>query len=140
MPAVFRPPNVPPAELWTPLPKDPVFADLRQRRGGHYLTIVGRLKDGVPIARASRTRDDRAALARQYPKDNEGWGVRLASPKLRRRSTDRAPSPARSGRSRVSDRLRQRREPSARALERRSREVAIRTASEPGARSSSASS
>jgi predicted permease len=79
MPAVFMtPPNVPPAELWTPLPKDPVFADLRQRRGGHYLTIVGRLKDGLPIARAEADLSTIAqALARQYPKDNEGWGVRL---------------------------------------------------------------
>ncbi|HEY6929635.1 MAG TPA: ABC transporter permease, partial [Thermoanaerobaculia bacterium] len=79
MPALFKtPPNVPPAELWTPLSKDPVFEDLRQRRGGHYLTIVGRLKDGVPIAQAHAELETVAqGLASQYPKENEGWGVRL---------------------------------------------------------------
>jgi putative ABC transport system permease protein len=79
MHAVFKtPPNFPPAELWTPLPKDPVFEDLRLRRGGHYLTIVGRLKDGVPLARAGAELSTIAQeLARQYPKENEGWGVRL---------------------------------------------------------------
>ncbi|HJW15434.1 MAG TPA: ABC transporter permease, partial [Thermoanaerobaculia bacterium] len=79
MPALFKtPPNVPPAELWTPLSKDPVFEDLRQKRGGHYLTIVGRLKDGVSIAGAQAELATIAqGLARQYPKENEGWGVRL---------------------------------------------------------------
>ncbi|HEX7251459.1 MAG TPA: ABC transporter permease [Thermoanaerobaculia bacterium] len=79
MPALFKtPPNVPPAELWTPLSKDPVFEDLRQRRGGHYLTIVGRLKDDVPVAQAQAELATVAqGLARQYPKENEGWGVRL---------------------------------------------------------------
>jgi predicted permease len=47
MPASFTtPPEIPVAELWTPLTQDPVFADLRERRGGHYLTVVGRLADG----------------------------------------------------------------------------------------------
>jgi putative ABC transport system permease protein len=79
MPAIFKtPPNAPPAELWTPLSKDPVFEDLRQRRGGHYLTIVGRLKGGVPTARAQAELATVAQeLARQYPRENEGWGVRL---------------------------------------------------------------
>ena len=79
MPALFKtPPNVPPAELWTPLSKDPVFEDLRQRRGGHYLTIVGRLKDGVSIAGAqAELATISLGLARRYPKENEGWGVRL---------------------------------------------------------------
>jgi putative ABC transport system permease protein len=79
MPALFKtPPSVPPAELWTPLSKDPVFEDLRQRRGGHYLTIVGRLKDGAPISRAQAEMATVAqGLAEQYPKENGGWGVRL---------------------------------------------------------------
>ncbi|MGE5413286.1 MAG: ABC transporter permease, partial [Syntrophomonadaceae bacterium] len=48
MPASFKtPPDVPPADLWTPLEQDPVFTDLRQNRGGHYLTLVGRLRGGV---------------------------------------------------------------------------------------------
>ncbi|HKF44568.1 MAG TPA: ABC transporter permease, partial [Thermoanaerobaculia bacterium] len=79
MPAIFlTPPNVPPAELWTPLPKDPVFADLQQKRGGHYLTIVGRLKDGVTIPQAEADLAMVAkGLAKQFPKENEGWGVRI---------------------------------------------------------------
>jgi putative ABC transport system permease protein len=79
MPAIFKtPPNAPPAELWTPLPKDPVFEDVRQKRGGHYLTIVGRVKDGVSTAGAQAELATIAqGLARQYPKENEGWGVRV---------------------------------------------------------------
>jgi putative ABC transport system permease protein len=81
MPASFQtPPVYPPAELWTPIAQDPVFADLRQRRGGHYLTIVGRLKEGATAASA---RAELAAisgtLALEYPKDNEGWGVRVVA-------------------------------------------------------------
>jgi predicted permease len=72
------PPNNPPAELWTPLAQDPVFADLRQKRGGHYLTVVGRLGRGVSIRQAeSELATIQSALARQFPKENEGWGVRL---------------------------------------------------------------
>ena len=74
MPALFKtPPNVPPAELWTPLSKDPVFEDLRQRRGGHYLTIVGRLKDGVSIAGAQAELATIAqGLVRRFPKKTRG--------------------------------------------------------------------
>jgi putative ABC transport system permease protein len=80
MPSVFKtPPSVPLAELWTPLSQDPVFEDLRQKRGGHYLTIVGRLKDGVTAAGAQAELATIAGgLARRYPKENEGWGVRIA--------------------------------------------------------------
>ena len=79
MPASFKtPPDVPPAELWTPLEQDPVFADLKQKRGGHYLTLVGRLADGVTREQAQAELSTiAAALAREYPKENEGWGVRL---------------------------------------------------------------
>src|SRR5262249_10225470 len=53
LPAAFRtPPDNPPAALWAPLVQDPVFGDLRQKRGGHYLRIVGRLKPGVTLAAA----------------------------------------------------------------------------------------
>ena len=37
-------------QVWTPLVLDP--ANRNQFRGGHYLTLVGRLKDGVSLARA----------------------------------------------------------------------------------------
>ncbi|HKD17568.1 MAG TPA: ABC transporter permease [Thermoanaerobaculia bacterium] len=79
MPASFKtPPNVPPAELWTPLVQDPVFSDLREKRAGHYLTIVGRLAPGVSSAQAQgELAGIVAELARRFPKENEGWGVRL---------------------------------------------------------------
>ncbi len=79
LPAAFKtPPSYPPAQLWLPLTHDPVFGDLRQRRAGHYLTIVGRLPKGVPIARAQAELSAVAGvLARQYPKENEGWGVQV---------------------------------------------------------------
>jgi putative ABC transport system permease protein len=79
MPGRFRsPPDRPPAELWTALAQDPVFGDLRQRRGGHYLTVVGRLRPGVALATAQAEVATLAAgLARQFPKENEGWGTRI---------------------------------------------------------------
>lgn len=77
--AFHSPPDRPPAELWTPLVQDPVFNDLRQRRGGHYLTLLGRLRGGVAIPTAEAELATIAAgLAKQYPKENEGWGVRVA--------------------------------------------------------------
>jgi putative ABC transport system permease protein len=79
MPAAFHsPPDKPPAELWAALVQDPVFGDLRQKRGGHYLTAVGRLRPDATIGAAEA---ELAAIARglaqQYPKENENWGVRL---------------------------------------------------------------
>jgi putative ABC transport system permease protein len=79
MPDAFTtPPELPRAELWTPLSQDPVFADLRERRGGHYLTLVGRLAAGRTIAQAQAELASIAStLERQFPKENEGWGVRM---------------------------------------------------------------
>jgi putative ABC transport system permease protein len=79
LPAAFKtPPGYPPAQLWLPLTQDPVFNDLRQKRGGHYLTVVGRLAPGITIDRAQAELAAVAAgLARQYPKENEGWSVRI---------------------------------------------------------------
>ena len=79
MPAAFHsPPDKPPAELWASLVQDPIFGDLRQKRGGHYLTVVGRLRPGVTLGAAEAELATIASgLARQYPKENENWGVRL---------------------------------------------------------------
>ena len=50
-------------QLWTPLILDP--ANRNQFRGGHYLTLVGRLKDGISSdARAQRSGDDARAVER----------------------------------------------------------------------------
>jgi putative ABC transport system permease protein len=79
MPAAFKtPPESPPAELWLPLTHDPVFGDLSKRRAGHYLRIVARLKPGTPIVSAeAELAAIQSTLSRDYPKENEGWGVRI---------------------------------------------------------------
>ncbi|HEY1434434.1 MAG TPA: ABC transporter permease [Thermoanaerobaculia bacterium] len=79
LPATFKtPPEYPPAELWLALTHDPIFADLQQRRGGHYLRIYGRLGPGVRLEAAqAELATIESSLARQYPKENEGWGVAL---------------------------------------------------------------
>ncbi|HWZ85042.1 MAG TPA: ABC transporter permease, partial [Thermoanaerobaculia bacterium] len=78
-PASFKtPPEYPPAELWLTLTHDPIFADLGQRRGGHYLRILGRLANGIGLESAqAELAAIEGGLARDYPKENEGWGVRL---------------------------------------------------------------
>ena len=63
-------------ELWTPLEYDTRFRS--KSRGAWYLSVVARLKPGVP---ASRARDEVATigerLARDYPDANEGVGGTL---------------------------------------------------------------
>jgi putative ABC transport system permease protein len=60
-------------EVWTPLEYDSVFRT--SSRGAWYLTVVGRLADGVSVEGA---RDEvatiAARLARAYPADDEGVG------------------------------------------------------------------
>jgi predicted permease len=58
------------AEMWIPLPQDDAQ---RQRRGAHWLNLVGRLRPGVSVPAATR---DLAAvmedLAKLYPQTNIG--------------------------------------------------------------------
>ena len=79
MPARFKtPPEVPPVELWLTLTHDTVFADLREKREGHYLRIVGKLRPGVAIGAAqAELATIQGSLAREHPKANEGWGVEI---------------------------------------------------------------
>ena len=57
MPARFKtPPESPRVELWLTLTHDPVFTDLRERRGGHYLRIVGRRRRDDTGRRPGRAR------------------------------------------------------------------------------------
>src|SRR5271169_2518819 len=53
VPAYFHS-SVPSAatQLWVPLRQDGVFSDMRGRRAGHYLAVLGRLKPGVTATRA----------------------------------------------------------------------------------------
>jgi predicted permease len=60
-------------ELWVPLPHDET---MRQRRGSHWLNLVGRLRAGVTVDDATRDltsimRD----LAKMYPPTNIGRGA-----------------------------------------------------------------
>jgi predicted permease len=78
MPATFKtPPEAPPTELWLTLAHDPVFGDLRQRRGGHYLKVVARLAAGVSIGQAqAELATIGKGLSQRYPTENEGWDAR----------------------------------------------------------------
>ena len=53
--------------------------EMRSNRGNHVMTVVGRLRDGVDLERASaELRALAANLEREFPRTNEGWSVRLA--------------------------------------------------------------
>jgi putative ABC transport system permease protein len=73
MPAWFR--RQARTEVYTPAAY--TAAD-REQRGGHYISVFGRLKAGVTLEQA---RSEMAVIAdrmaRQYPDTNKGWGVRL---------------------------------------------------------------
>ena len=62
------------------LPELPIAAsvDLRTLRDSRYLGVVGRLREGVPLAAAQAEMDHvAAALAREYPDANAGQGARV---------------------------------------------------------------
>ena len=72
------------AELWlrakNDLPELPIAmgGDLRVLRDARYLGVVGRLREGVPLASARAEMDHvAAALAREYPDANSGNGARV---------------------------------------------------------------
>ena len=61
-------------DLWVPLDLD--FA--AQNRGSHFLGVIGRLKDGVSLEKATADMTGIAArLAKQYPDSNAEWTVLL---------------------------------------------------------------
>lgn len=48
-------------------------------RGGHYLSVIGRLRPDATLAQARAELEVLAAqLARQYPDSNKGWGITMA--------------------------------------------------------------
>ncbi len=72
MPEAFAIPQR--AELWLPLQLQ-VSDDLR---GAHFLSVAGRLKDGVTIEKAQSEMSGIAArIALAHPDSNKDWGVRL---------------------------------------------------------------
>jgi putative ABC transport system permease protein len=80
LPVNFRPP-VPDAapEVWVPLAQNDIFAQMHERRGGHYVEVVGRLKPGVKRQQAQAEMDSiQEGLQKQFPDDNKGWTTWIA--------------------------------------------------------------
>src|SRR5262249_17754592 len=68
------------ADIWVSLHQDPSYKALLPSRGGHYLNVIARLKPGTKMIQAQEAMNvvsDR--LARQFPTENAGWGMRLVS-------------------------------------------------------------
>ncbi len=65
------------AEVWKPLERD---TSEMQYRASRYMQVIGRLKPDASVVAAHAEMNTIAAnLATQYPKDNQGWIVYLAS-------------------------------------------------------------
>ena len=63
------------SKVWTPLDLN---GTVKADRENHYLTVFGRLKDGVSISQVQANLETIAAsLGKQYPKSNVGHGVRV---------------------------------------------------------------
>ncbi|HEX6202124.1 MAG TPA: ABC transporter permease [Thermoanaerobaculia bacterium] len=72
MPAGFAFPSE--VEAWVPLQLEIV----PEERGAHYVGVIARLGEGVPLERAQAEMSGIAGrLAREYPDANEGWTVNL---------------------------------------------------------------
>jgi putative ABC transport system permease protein len=62
-------------DAWMPMAFKP-DETANDARGGHYLSVVGRLRPGVTVAQAEAELKVLAAqLAKQYPDSNKGWGI-----------------------------------------------------------------
>src|SRR4051794_13729492 len=62
-------------DVWTPMAFKPEET-ANDRRGSHYLVVVGRLKPGVTVTQARAELEMIATqLAQQYPDSNKGWGI-----------------------------------------------------------------
>ncbi|HYL47447.1 MAG TPA: ABC transporter permease [Candidatus Limnocylindrales bacterium] len=79
MPAGFRSPVIfRNQEVWIPLVDDPLFGGWMNRREGHWLSVIGRLKPGVTIAQAQAELDTiNESLVKEFPVENEGWNIRI---------------------------------------------------------------
>ncbi len=63
------------SKVWTPLDLN---GTAKEDRENHYLTVFGRLKDGVSISQVQANLETIAAsLGKQYPKTNASHGVRV---------------------------------------------------------------
>lgn len=74
MPATFQFPDRD-TELWTPIA---FTARQAQQHGSHFLSVIGRLKQGVTVQEAdTEMRAIAARLAEQYPNSNAGWSTNV---------------------------------------------------------------
>jgi len=65
------------AQIWTPLAMN---LENWEQRGGHYLGVIGRLKEGSSLTAAQADLNTIAALAEQnFPNSNAGWDTTLSS-------------------------------------------------------------
>jgi putative ABC transport system permease protein len=63
-------------QVFVPMTIDPP----RERRGNHIVRVVGRLRPGVSIAQArAEMRGIAAAMEREFPESNKGWGVSIVT-------------------------------------------------------------
>src|SRR5712692_6471874 len=79
MRANFRFPQVTESkQLWIPLVQDPLFGSWMERRGGHWLRVIGRVKPGVSMGQVQAELDAIGAqLGKEFPAENNGWAVRM---------------------------------------------------------------
>ncbi len=79
MPAGFHfPPPSQKGGIWIPIVQDPVFGTFIPSHGGHYLSVVARLKPGISLAQAQADMNGiNANIARQFPDINGGWQIHL---------------------------------------------------------------
>jgi predicted permease len=71
--------QMPAADFWIPVQQDTQFKDLIPRRGGHYLSVIARVRAEIALGEAeTELAGIQARLVKQYPAENAGWGVRLA--------------------------------------------------------------
>jgi putative ABC transport system permease protein len=65
------------AQIWTPMAMN---LENWQQRGGHYLGVIGRLKEGSSLTAAQADLNTIAAVAEQnFPNSNAGWDTTLSS-------------------------------------------------------------
>ena len=75
MPPDFQFPNR--SEIWAPLSFDP---NNMPSRGSHFLSVFGRLKEGVSLQQAKAEMSTIAGrLEQQYPDAQTGWGANVFS-------------------------------------------------------------
>ncbi|HVN03564.1 MAG TPA: ABC transporter permease [Bryobacteraceae bacterium] len=79
LPASFRYPEGAPAQdVWISVTQDPLFGPLTSQPGVRLLGVLGRLKPGVPLAKAqAEMKTLSARLAKQFPAEDSEFAIRI---------------------------------------------------------------